>query len=238
VRDGKGRHKMTAFNLISFIATIASLIVAIGAIWLSVVFYKMSVAASTATTEAAKGIASSVERLEKLFDKLYSDTFSMMRDTVSDMRKHMWPTEDSEGEKAAEVAEQKADEKFDQLRKAMEVQLSEVLHQQRLSEDKFAALQHEMINLIENAMTRSRQAESEAREEAIRELILRELRVIRRIRPMVSVTDIIDRLRDRFPARRIVLELERMRTEGLLAMNSDQVRPDTEVRLRPSMETS
>jgi hypothetical protein len=59
---------MTTFNLISFIASIASLILATGAICLSVAFYKMSVAASNATTEAAKGIASNVEKLEKLFD--------------------------------------------------------------------------------------------------------------------------------------------------------------------------
>lgn len=62
--------QMTTVELISFIASVASLILAVGAIWLSVVFYKMSVAASNATTEAAKGIGASVERLEKLFDKL------------------------------------------------------------------------------------------------------------------------------------------------------------------------
>lgn len=83
--DGK-----STFDIISFIASIASLILAVGAIWLSVVFFRMSDAASKATTEAAKDIAASVERLEKLFDKLYSDTFSMMRDTVTDMRKHIW----------------------------------------------------------------------------------------------------------------------------------------------------
>jgi len=81
---------LSTLELISLIASIASLILAIGAIWLSVVFFKMSDAASKATTEAAKGIGASVDRLENLFDKLYSDTFSMMRDTVSDMRKHIW----------------------------------------------------------------------------------------------------------------------------------------------------
>ncbi|MBE7565368.1 hypothetical protein HER14_02820 [Acidithiobacillus thiooxidans] len=83
-------NDFSAFDIISFIASIASLILAIGAILLSVVFFKMSDAASKATTEAAKGIAASVERLENLFDKLYTDTFSMMRDTVTDMRKHIW----------------------------------------------------------------------------------------------------------------------------------------------------
>jgi len=59
---------MTAFDLILLIASIASLVLAIGAICLSVVFYKRSVAASKATTEAAEGITASVKKLEKLFD--------------------------------------------------------------------------------------------------------------------------------------------------------------------------
>lgn len=80
----------TTVTIVGFIATIASLILAIGAIWLSIVFYKMSDKASKETTSAAKDIQASVERLENIFDKLYSDTFSMMRDTVTDMRQHIW----------------------------------------------------------------------------------------------------------------------------------------------------
>lgn len=78
------------FEIISFIASIASLLLAVGAIWLSIVFFKMSNEAAKETTKAASEIQSNVERLEKLFDKLYSDTFSMMKDTVTDMREHIW----------------------------------------------------------------------------------------------------------------------------------------------------
>lgn len=73
---------MSSVETTSLLASLASLVLAVVAIWLSIVFFKLSSRASEATTEAAKGIASSVERLEKLFDKLYSDTCSMMRDTV------------------------------------------------------------------------------------------------------------------------------------------------------------
>lgn len=80
----------TTFEVISFIASIASLILAVGAIWLSIVFFRMSNDAAKDTTAAAKEIQSSVERLENLFDKLYTDTFSMMKETVTDMRHHIW----------------------------------------------------------------------------------------------------------------------------------------------------
>ena len=96
---------MSITDVISLISSIASLVLAVVAIWLSIVFYKLSAAASESTTDAAKGIASSVERLEKLFDKLYSDTFSMMRETVTDMRKHIWRDPDANDEPAPLLGE-------------------------------------------------------------------------------------------------------------------------------------
>jgi len=80
---------MTGIEIISLVASVASLILATVAIWLSITFYKMSSQASRATEDAAKGISASVERLENIFEKLYSDTFSVMRETVTDMRKHI-----------------------------------------------------------------------------------------------------------------------------------------------------
>ena len=62
------------FEVISFIASIASLILAILSIWLSVKFYSLSTDAANKTTEAAKDVAASVERLESLFEKIYTDT--------------------------------------------------------------------------------------------------------------------------------------------------------------------
>jgi len=63
-------------DLISLAASIASLTLAVIAIWLSISFYRQSSRASQATAEAARDVSASAERLEKLFDKLYSDTFS------------------------------------------------------------------------------------------------------------------------------------------------------------------
>ncbi|MHB8088026.1 MAG: hypothetical protein ACYDH2_07210, partial [Anaerolineaceae bacterium] len=82
---------MTNIEVISFTASIASLILAILAIVLSIVFYFMSIKNSNETTAAAKDIGSTVKKLEDLFDKLYNGIFGMMQDTNSDMRKHIWP---------------------------------------------------------------------------------------------------------------------------------------------------
>lgn len=100
----------TAVTVVGFIATIASLILAVGAIWLSIIFFKMSDAASKETTTAAKDIKASVERLENLFDKLYSDTFSMMKDTVSDMRQHIWKKPSTNNTSELSIDESKVNE--------------------------------------------------------------------------------------------------------------------------------
>jgi len=226
------------FDVISFVASIASLILAIGAIWLSIVFYRMSSEAAKATTEAAKGIGASVERLEKLFDKLYSDTFSMMRDTVSDMRKHMWPVEDPEQEKAVEEAEKKADEKITELKRGVEDQLQQVLARQRLADEKTASLRNEMGHLLNKAIVTSRQVDLEAREETVREHVLRALRTFRRTRPRSTLDELIDRLRPAFSFERILSEISKLKAEGLIELIPDEMTPGSQIRLIPPLGPS
>lgn len=220
---------MTATELIPLVASIASLVLAVVAIWLSIMFFKLSSKLSESTHEAAKGIGSSVERLEKLFDKLYSDTFSMMRDTVTDMRKHIWPTDETEADKTVEEAERRADEKISELKKAFEQQLSEMLERQKLADSKVSSVRHEMRQLLDQAIVSSRQAESEAREETIREHILRELRVLRRRRPVTTLRDIVEVLP--FSPHRVFTELERLQKDNVVSLSSNKLDPNTEIRL-------
>lgn len=78
---------VTVMDITSFATSIASLVFAIMAIWLSIYFFKMSSSASNEIKRASDDISSSVNKLEELFNKMYSDTFTMLKDTVSDMRK-------------------------------------------------------------------------------------------------------------------------------------------------------
>ena len=116
---------MTALDVASFAAAIAALVLAVVAIVLSIVFYKMSAQLADSTKEAAKGIGGSVEKLEKLFDRLYADTFSMMKETVTDMRKHAWGESPAEGSTILDEADKEADEKIEELRRGMEAQIGD-----------------------------------------------------------------------------------------------------------------
>lgn len=230
---------MTAVELVGLIASIASLVLAIGAIWLSVKFFQMSNEASKATTEAAKGIDASVRRLENLFDKLYSDTFSMMKDTVSDMRKHIWNGGDSsdsqEKDRILEEADRKAEEKVAEVKRAMDRQLSEILARQRVSEGNVSEIKSEMETLLENAIQTSRQIDIEAREETVRNHIVSELRKRRISGRVVTASELVDALQETIPPHRIVGELNGMRADGLIVFTGDHVSPDTKIRL-PSIK--
>ncbi|WP_273804852.1 hypothetical protein [Providencia rettgeri] len=85
-----------SFELLSFVLSIVSLLVSAGAVWLSFKFYQMSDHASKEAQRSSDQIQVNTEKLEGLFSKLYSDTFSMMKDTVTDMRQHIYHNSDKE----------------------------------------------------------------------------------------------------------------------------------------------
>lgn len=228
---------LTGIELVAFIASIASLILAVGAIWLSIVFFRMSNEASKATTEAAKGIDASVQRLEKLFDKLYSDTFSMMKETVSDMRKHIWNVEDEsvsseeERNKILEEADRKADEKVSEIKSALDKQLNEILARQEVADGKVSGIGKELESLLENAIQTSRMVESEAREETIKNHILSEIRKARRRGKVAIADELVEQLGDFLPSHKVIREIQQMKDEGILHFEGEHLGPSSKIRL-------
>jgi len=73
----------------AFIASMVSLILGIYAIWLSIVFYRMSNSNSRDIQVANRQIAANVERVERFFDRFYNSTFSALQETYSDMRRQL-----------------------------------------------------------------------------------------------------------------------------------------------------
>jgi DNA-binding MarR family transcriptional regulator len=230
----------TAFQVISFSASIASLIVGVGAIALSVVFFQLSSKAVNATTEAARDIGSSVARLEKLFDRMYSDTFAMMREAVSEIQKHAWPSVGPEPpDEAAAVAEEadtKAEEKASELTESL---VKQILSRQQGAQTDVHRLRHEMQVLVDRAINESRQIDVEAREETTREHILRYIRTKRLNGGIVTAGDIAERLN--LTPTQLKTELDNLTEEGIIRLfpASDfsprtRIRMATRVRTRPS----
>jgi hypothetical protein len=89
----------------SLIASAFSIVLGIVAIWLSVLFYKMSEKSSKEIEKSSNAIGSNVQKLDVLFNKMYSDTFGMVKDTVSDMRQHVYKSDppDTEDKVSTEI---------------------------------------------------------------------------------------------------------------------------------------
>ncbi|NFG24864.1 hypothetical protein FDF11_13285 [Clostridium botulinum] len=90
MQQGVNQVTLSGVDTFSIFASITSIILGIVAIWLSFLFYKMSDKSARESEKSAHSIEASVKKLEILFDKLYSGTFDMMKDTVTDMRKHVY----------------------------------------------------------------------------------------------------------------------------------------------------
>lgn len=163
----------------ALVSSIVSIIIGGFAIWLSVTFYRMSNKISEDTKEAAKGISASVNRLESLFDSLYSDTFSMMKDTVTDMRKHIWPVKEKSAEEQKQI-EEKADAKIDELKKQISNEVSVVMKHVGDTDSKIDGVEKKLEKLVSRAIQQTRQVESEAQEEKVMQELIDKIFIILR----------------------------------------------------------
>ena len=224
-----GGEFMSGSEIVCLAASVVTIALAVVAIWLSVHFFHMSSAMSESTKEAAKEIGSGVDRLEKLFDRLYSDTFSMMKDTVSDMRKHIWPEEVGGGEKVGEEVEGRADEKMAALRREVDKEVGEVLRRQKVTNAKVDDIRTEMHAVVERAIAGSRRAEAEAREETLRDRIVRELGSGGPVKAGPLVHRMMRELGLEF--RVVVGEVEKMGGEKVVEWEGKTLQPDSVLRL-------
>ena len=220
---------MTA-EIASVAASLTSVVLGLLAIGLSVAFFKMSSDLSTSTREAARDIGASVDRLESLFDRLYSDTFSMMKDTVSDMRKHIWPQEVGSEDEIAEEADRKADEKVDALRAEMERELLTLLERQSAADAKVETVAEDLRLLVDRAISESRRVEIEARESAIQEKILLGVEALDGRRRSITAAELVGYMKEAWDVDRhkVLDELESMRAAGIAFWEpSGRPRPDS-----------
>lgn len=181
---------MTNIELISFIASIASLILAVIAIVLSIVFYYLSSKNSNETTAAAKDIDFSIVKLEGLFDKLYSGIFGIFQETNSDMRKQLFPDNSITPGSLSTEFENSAEEKLSALKTTVNQDLNKILNRQQMADESIRALNSQMRDLIDKAIEDSRRVESTAREETIQNQIIKTIQYFKKNQLELNVGEI------------------------------------------------
>jgi len=143
-------------DIYSLYSSSISIVLAIVAIALSIVFYRMSDKNAKEAERSSNNIKNSVEKLEILFEKLYSGTFNIVQETVSDMRKHVY----SRGVEKDEISKE-IEEKTTQ---AITDVVNEIKSNQK-SEEELKELIHSVIN-------KSKEVEEDVKANVLRKEII------------------------------------------------------------------
>lgn len=186
------------FNMIEYLSIVASIVsVIIGgfAIWLSVTFYKMANKSSEDLKQASNTIDKTVNRLEAIFEKLYSDTFTMVKDTVTDMRQHIWknPIDKTENDT---LFEQTVQSKTNALKKEFSNQISELVSKQSGTDIKLNEVHTKLNNMIDQLISKSRKVEKETKEKLTADLVLQTIIELNKKGIKATLIRIVDELKE------------------------------------------
>jgi gas vesicle protein len=177
---------------ITVVASGVSIALAVFAIWQASMFYRWSNEASQESRRSADAIRESVKTLEAIFNRLYSDTFGMMRDTVTDMRRHMWPASPDVGgttSQAALDAEKRVSESIAEVKEEMQAELRSLVFERMGDAGRDTTLQSSLDSVVDKAIDGSREAATEAVRSIIRDRLLSSLAEQRRNGQAVVTAD-------------------------------------------------
>ena len=205
---------MNNAGLISLAATIASLVLSIVAIGLSITFFILSTKLADKSLKAAEGINLTVEQIEKLFDKFYSDTFSLTRDIVMSS---ISPQKQKEAEVLIRESESKTEAKIDELKASTQKDMSRIFKENQISNQ---TLIEAMNKLMEKAINTSSRAEKEVKGETYKTTIVRFLNNFVDKQDRIFYYDLITQL-GLLPPPIIFDEIIKLKNDGFIAFSGD-----------------
>ncbi|ELI5417815.1 hypothetical protein RRJ93_004453 [Vibrio parahaemolyticus] len=200
-------------EIFSIVSSLVSLIIGGFAIWLSVQFYKMSARSSEKLEQSSNNISNATERLEMLFDKLYSDTFSMVKDTMNDMRQHVWNSDSVLSKEEDRINKLRED-----LTKEINAELSNKLNGQNIPN-----IESKIEELVGKALHNSVSYESEQGSVQLLETITRFANTGRKI----TLTSLCDHLSVEEDS--IVGNLFRFKREGVIDWSGSSLSGNTPI---------
>jgi hypothetical protein len=140
-----------------------------------------------------------------------------VKDTYADMRKYVMP---QQPDKILQEAEQKANQKVQVIEKDIFAELTQILDKQKYADaklEKLDMISSDLRMLLDKAIKESRKAEVEARQETVREFIVRCLKKHQEHDSRGAFfRQLVEAGRPNFPTQIIVAEIFQMRKEGTL----------------------
>jgi len=89
---------ISTFDLFNLIAALTSIVLAIFALIFSIIFYRWADKSNKEIVTVAQAIDSNTKKIENLFDRLYSDTFGIMKSNVEAMQRQLYDFKFSSGD--------------------------------------------------------------------------------------------------------------------------------------------
>lgn len=207
------------FTLIEFLSIflgVLSCVLGIIAIWLSFAFYKLSGKVSDHLKDSSQKINYNVEKLEEMFNLLYSKTFSLMKETMEDIRTKAF---DKNSNSFEELIESKMIVAKDNLR-------NEFLDMINGQDDPSTKIK-ELDELVEESI----QLESKVTEEALSELILKSLNTASNKNEEVKTKELIRLIHKEYsiPIKSVYTELNKLVRNGSIEITDDDIMSDSSI---------
>lgn len=206
---------MTGSEYFGLVANAASLILSIVAIGLSLIFFRWSQEMAQSSRDAATEMRTAMGRLDTLFDRFYADAFGLVRDTYSAMHRHMWPETMADVET---TIEDRVSTRVEEIKADIDNAMTPILDRMGQTDETLVSLRSELDTLLNKVITETRLAETEAREETIRDAVGKILmRFVRRGRTEM-VLDRIVREAAHLPGTLVLDEVVRLTTIGAISL--------------------
>ncbi|HBB93935.1 MAG TPA: hypothetical protein DC054_00970 [Blastocatellia bacterium] len=200
-------------SAVSLVASVASLVLAAVAILLSYMFFRLSAESSNGIQASTHAIDNSVTQLDRLFELLHTETFQIVRGTISAYEKRFL-ADPAIVEESEQLAVTKTNEKIEQFKADMRTELETAVAKFGKTEAQLSPVRQQLEKVLDMAIDGSLNADREAREENIKDHLLSYLNELSSSDSAMPVMKVALHFRDRFRPADILKALIELKQDG------------------------
>lgn len=185
-------------NFASFILSVVSIVIGIFSLVISVIFYNMTTSTYKDTTKLTHEIDKKLIQLSQLSDWIHNDLYTLLSDTLLDMRKYVWTESDN---KVTNVVKEKMESEANKI-------IHESLKDLKNQEKRITLPELELVvnKIIEEYIN----TENEIKNETLSVIIKEKYQELKKFKNVIFLNDFLFGLKDIAPLD-IVRELNKLK---------------------------
>jgi hypothetical protein len=213
-----------ALAIVSLVVGVVSVVLGAFAIWLSAVFYNFANEAQERVRETANRVERAVTAIDGRVQGLHGDTFSLVRDMVTDMQTALWTQQSHHKEESnSTLAHQDLEDQISSLRRQLVEDIGRAVGRANIDT---AALERS----VDEGLRRSADAGVTARHEVVRRAIRQQL-ARSGSDGEAEAAAIMTVVAQQFPFGAVVKVMNHMRDTGEIMWDGEELRPGTMLRI-------